>query len=566
MVYNHPKEITENEDEWLKAAVIGSIWASFEVVFGYFFHNLRLPFAGSFLTFWGIALMASFAEKWSGKRLFIKAGIISAIMRSMTPTSVILGPVIGIMLESVIFQTSINLLGKNILSYSVAGILSMLAAIMHKLVSILLIYGFDVVKVVENFYLYLQKVSGIELSFYNLLLLVLSVYVAFGILSGITGQWLGNTTKTASRTKHGITLKKEKTSIFDLTGFTYNIFWLVLHLVVPVTVLFMLYLSKSSVAFIVSSAYFVAVVIRYGKRLKRILKPVFWIQLAIVFVLTLLFWNNSLLSHQWNNENIYAGIKIVFRALVLITAFSAIGIELKNPVVKILLAGKGARGLYYTLELAVSVLPYLIKNLSGKKIFVNPVKAYREAIIFAEELYMIFKEKYTNARTVYIITGQRQQGKTHFLSEVIKLLKEKGLDVCGIISKGIDKNGIREGFVVKDIKNGKEVPLCNRQHEHGDLKVGRFYFKQEGLLFGIKVLDKCRRSDIIIIDEIGPAELKGKGWYEILENFAYEKGMPMIWVVRRRLVEKIVNLFPSYNYKICDIEKCSPEELISGLL
>lgn len=36
-------------DKWLLAAIIGSIWASIEIIIGSFLHNLRLPMTGIML-------------------------------------------------------------------------------------------------------------------------------------------------------------------------------------------------------------------------------------------------------------------------------------------------------------------------------------------------------------------------------------------------------------------------------------------------------------------------------------------------------------------------------------
>ncbi|MDZ7742053.1 MAG: hypothetical protein U5Q03_09950 [Bacteroidota bacterium] len=47
---------------WLKAAIVGGLWASIEIILGSFLHNLRIPFAGSTLTFIGIALLVLFTE------------------------------------------------------------------------------------------------------------------------------------------------------------------------------------------------------------------------------------------------------------------------------------------------------------------------------------------------------------------------------------------------------------------------------------------------------------------------------------------------------------------------
>jgi len=42
---------------WMKAAVVGGLWASLEIIVGSFLHNTRLPFAGSILAFAGTIIL-----------------------------------------------------------------------------------------------------------------------------------------------------------------------------------------------------------------------------------------------------------------------------------------------------------------------------------------------------------------------------------------------------------------------------------------------------------------------------------------------------------------------------
>jgi len=44
----HPK-VEVLPDIWLKAAMLGSLWASIEIILGSFLHNLHIPFSGTFL-------------------------------------------------------------------------------------------------------------------------------------------------------------------------------------------------------------------------------------------------------------------------------------------------------------------------------------------------------------------------------------------------------------------------------------------------------------------------------------------------------------------------------------
>jgi hypothetical protein len=79
---------------WLKAAVIGSLWASVEIVAGSFLHNLQVPFSGTILTAFAILLLSAFSRLWKESGIIWRAGIICALMKSISPSAVIIGPMV----------------------------------------------------------------------------------------------------------------------------------------------------------------------------------------------------------------------------------------------------------------------------------------------------------------------------------------------------------------------------------------------------------------------------------------------------------------------------------------
>ncbi|MBT3631717.1 MAG: hypothetical protein HN525_10405, partial [Candidatus Marinimicrobia bacterium] len=56
-------------DIWLKAAMLGSLWASIEIILGSFLHNLHIPFSGTFLASVGLILMINGYKLWPVKGL-----------------------------------------------------------------------------------------------------------------------------------------------------------------------------------------------------------------------------------------------------------------------------------------------------------------------------------------------------------------------------------------------------------------------------------------------------------------------------------------------------------------
>ena len=89
-------------DTWIKASIIGTFWAASEIIIGSFLHNLKIPFSGNILTSFAIILLISFSYKWKVKGLFWRAGVICALMKTISPSAVIFGPMIAIMAQAFI--------------------------------------------------------------------------------------------------------------------------------------------------------------------------------------------------------------------------------------------------------------------------------------------------------------------------------------------------------------------------------------------------------------------------------------------------------------------------------
>ena len=84
---------------WRRAAIYGSLWAASEIVVGSFLHNLRIPFAGSLLAAFGVLVMTAGHRAHPERGLIWRSAVVCALMKSISPSAVILGPMVGIAME-----------------------------------------------------------------------------------------------------------------------------------------------------------------------------------------------------------------------------------------------------------------------------------------------------------------------------------------------------------------------------------------------------------------------------------------------------------------------------------
>jgi len=556
---------SKQQNIWLKAAVIGSIWASFEIVFGSFFHSLRLPFAGTFLTFSSIVLLIAFSYKWNDKNLFLKAGIIAALMRSLMPTSVILGPLIGILVEAVLFQWSINIFGRNFIGFSVAGVLAMFSAIIHKIVSIILIYGFDIVKILENLYYALMHSTHLNLPANQLMILVALVYTWVGITAALLGVYLGKKAVLTDSRQIEIQEKWQvKNDLFSMDQkFHYRSQLIILHILALIVFLLVLEFFPLYYVVIPLFIYFFFLFRRYGKSLRRLAKPLFWLQLVVIVLVAVWLWQDK-------TEGLFIGIKMILRAILVVSIFTAISVELKNPLVKALLYRQGYSQLYATMGMATSAVPFILKHISGeKKTWLNPLKVLQKAMGLSEVLLEEFSEQLRQKNKIFILSGDTRSGKTTFLKAVIAGIRQQNpaYQTGGIIATGIDRNDERYGFEIQELSTGNTYLLCTQEPQEGTEKIGRFYFSKEVMKqTNDLVTNSLSKIDLLVIDEVGYLELKGRGWFEIIEQAMQQEGLNMIFVVRKRLLEEVLQLWQDRYIEVIDIAEFQPENLVEKIL
>ncbi len=74
-------------------------------------------------------------------------------------------------------------------------------------------------------------------------------------------------------------------------------------------------------------------------------------------------------------------------------------------------------------------------------------------------------------------------------------------------------------------------------------RVGRYSFNPEGLAFGIDALNRGRGLPVLVLDEIGPLELAGKGFTDAVHLVREEKAGNQIVVIRKELLSSFMPLF-----------------------
>jgi hypothetical protein len=383
---------------WLKAAVVGGLWATIEIIIGSFFHNLRIPFAGSVLAMNGTILMVAFYQMWPIKGLIWRAGLICALMKSISPSAVILGPMIGIMLEALILEIFVRVFGNNLISLSIAGALSVSSALFHKLASLLILYGFNIVNVYVDIFHFLAKQVKIENADpITLIIIVSSVYIIFGVISAITGFVIGRKSlKQVSITKGFNPEQIDKQNILSIDpSQKFSIYHFMVHIIIIPAGLVVLNFTKAEYSIPFILFYTLLCIYKYKRSLRRLLKPVFWGQLLFILILASVNWKGiSAGDSVIEIKRMQIGLEMILRAVFIVVAFSSLSVELRNPKIRDLLFKKGFEKIYQALGLSFAALPIMIEAMPGPKYFFrHPFKSFSNMMLQAQEWLQVFEKK-----------------------------------------------------------------------------------------------------------------------------------------------------------------------------
>lgn len=132
-----------------------------------------------------------------------------------------------------------------------------------------------------------------------------------------------------------------------------------------------------------------------------------------------------------------------------------------------------------------------------------------------------------------IVTGAIQSGKTTALQQW--LLNK---DARGILSPVVD--GLRKLYAIRE---EIYIPFQAPDSSPESISVGRFHFYTKAFDQATEILLKETKSVWCIIDEVGPLELQGKGFFPALEKLLKNPSINLLLVVRNSLLEEVQEKF-----------------------
>ncbi|NTV82729.1 MAG: DUF2478 domain-containing protein [Bacteroidales bacterium] len=557
---------------WQKAAVLGSLWASSEIVLGSFLHTLHIPFSSIILTSIGIILLVSVSYQWKDRGLIWRAGLICAAMKAVSPSAVIFGPMIAIFLEAVLLEFSVRIFGKNMIGFFIGSILAISWNFFQKIANFIIIYGFNIVDLYTSLINFAQKQLHFNFTTVWMPVMVLwTFYLFFGVFSALIGIYIGKTAVKANPPM--MSIDKNRTggikSGKPIPSFKYSLGWLVLSISGMIFLLVLMNYARVVWWVLAGIAMLTAWVIRYNNILRPLRKPRFWIFFILITMLSSFLFAKLQTSQISILDGLIIGLQMNFRAAIMVIGFSVAGKELSNPVIRSFFTGTSFKQLPLSLEVAFKTLPFVIGNMPPfRDAFKKPIPVLRQLTAQAEFWLGIVELSLKKKSNIILVTGDKGEGKSTLLVELVLLFRSKGIQTGGIISPAVMENGIKSGYELINVASSQKIRLSQTKKVDGMVNVGRFYFFDDGIAFGKNALAAAsnQKSQIVIIDEIGAWELQGQGWAESLNELILHCDMPIILAVNITLVEQVVACWQLQKPLIIDAKNTSSEDACKEII
>lgn len=469
-----------------------ALWVISEAMLGGIIHGLRIPVSGLLVGSCAVVCICLIAWYAPVRGAIIKATIIVAIFKMM------LSPQAPPMAYAAVFFQGLlgELLFRNKKYFTVTcilfAVLALLESGLQRILVLTIIYGNDLWVVINDFINGLTKQKTAT----NYSLLIGSSYVLLHLITGIVvGWWAAHLPKRVER------WRKEKQFILNNS-------------------------DNAVIAGPETSAK--------KKRLKNTVL-IIWLLLIALYVQSYFHIGEPLLPA-------HLSLKILLRSLIIVLGW----VFIIGPLVKQLLHRWLQRKKSEVQEEVQEVLNLLpaTQQLIAQSWKTSAGAKGPKRINDWSKILLVNALTPPAIEKVWILTGPIQSGKT---TSLVKWTENRN-DVYGILTPLVE--GKR---VFMNVQSRQLFLMEAKEGETETLTVGRFIFSKNNFSKAVQIIrDGIDKDGWLIIDEIGPLELKGEGFAEILKEVLLRRQHKIILVIRDRdgMVEMVKEYFGLKNPEV----------------
>lgn len=155
---------------------------------------------------------------------------------------------------------------------------------------------------------------------------------------------------------------------------------------------------------------------------------------------------------------------------------------------------------------------------------------------------------------IFILTGPLHSGKTTLLKKSVQKLRDQKILVDGFLSLAVFERQERIGYDLFDLCTEDSIPLLRKKGDKTWMKTGPYFFVPSGLEKAQNVLSLAIESEICVVDEVGPLELAGEGFWPALEHVLFPPATAFLISVRERILNDFLIRLRELEYRVFDVE------------
>jgi len=462
-----------------------ALWVLCEAMLGGIIHALHIPVSGLIVGSAAVICICLLAYYAPARGAIIKATIIVAVFKMMLSPQ---APVLAY--AAVFFQGA---LGEVLfwnkkyyrLSCVLLGFFALLESGLQRIIVLTVVYGNNFWKAINDFINELTKQKNItDYSWY-----FITGYILLHVIAGLVIGWWA-----------GIIPRKMLSWQIQFSGYELN-------------------------EEIKESAIFPPT--RKRRKLKTGLM-IIWISLVLLSLQSYFQIGRSVLPSQ-------LPFQILIRSVIIVLGWYF----LIGPVSRTLLQTwlkKKQTGRQNEIEKVMSLLPSTRKLITECWKFSSNKKGLSKIIFFSKLVLSKSLMAPVKPKKIFILTGNIQSGKTTSLFTWV----QNRNDVHGILTPIID--GKRIFF---DVDGKEQFPMeAAAEEEKEIISIGRFKFNPRNFEKAKNIIrGSMNKNGWLIIDEIGPLELRGEGFHKVLLEALHNNKQKILLVVRHSILEEVKKHF-----------------------
>jgi nucleoside-triphosphatase len=164
-----------------------------------------------------------------------------------------------------------------------------------------------------------------------------------------------------------------------------------------------------------------------------------------------------------------------------------------------------------------------------------------------------------------LITGRSGVGKTTLCEKLLDKLQAKGFSCAGVVCPDVKKEGVSLGKVAVNLRTKESRMLATIQSGPGGGRVASYALNAQAVEMTAGIIKSSNAANIIILDDIGPVDLKATGIGLIVQETLNSRDN-LIIIVRSSLMDAFTRRFLDRGFSVFEVTEKNRDELVDRIV